>query len=544
MKRHYPRVLVVIAACALLVAACGSPNTSNKNSSAAGNAGTPHPGGSVTIAIEGTDLANLNTQMTSNTGPLILADLWADGLFAYDANGNRVPHLATSSAVTPNGLTYTLKLRPDVKFSDGTPFSSADVAYDLDVLAKFNTYLTNVLPKIKNVATPDATTVVITLNQPFAPFLAALDKEVFPILPKHVYEQGDPATNPANTQPVGLGPFKYESTQSGRSMTFVRNPNYWDAPRPYLDKVLVTYIPDQEQQVNALLKGEVDWTKLAYPDVKRVKDAADSSQVTVESREVKAPETMVLDLNTTRGALQQAAVRKALYTAIDRTKIIQDAYDGFAELPKSAIPTDFTALYDPTVDYTKTYAFDAAAAANALDAAGLPMKDGKRFSVTLSYVAGDAEYPFDAVARIVAAQWKSIGVDVKLDGLDSQVWSDKVYTNRDFDVSLISLTGRTDPVLGVDRSFLCNDKRLPYVNPTGYCDPKLDALALQAQQAADADRKALYGQYEQLVSDALPQLPLASADVFEGVSSKFGDIEAQFNLAYNGHANWAAAYRS
>ena len=407
MKRHYPKVLVAVAACALLATACGSPDTSNDKNAQPGKAGAPQQGGSVTLAVEGTDLANLNTQMTSNTGPLILADLWADGLFAYDAEGKRVPHLATSSTESPDGMTYTLKLRPNVKFSDGTPFSSADVAYNLNVLAKFNTYLTNVLPKIKDVATPDPTTVVITLNQPFAPFLAALDKEVFPILPKHVYEQGDPATNPANTKPVGLGPFSYESTQSGQSMTFVRNPNYWDAPRPYLDKVLVTYIPDQEQQVNALLKGEVDWTKLAYPDVKRVKDAASSSQVTVESRKVKAPETMVLDLNTTRGALQQAAVRKALYTAIDRTKIIQDAYDGFAEMPKSAIPTDFPALYDPTVDYGKTYAFDAAAAGKALDDAGLPMKDGKRFSVTLSYVAGDAEYPFDAVARIVAAQWQT-----------------------------------------------------------------------------------------------------------------------------------------
>jgi peptide/nickel transport system substrate-binding protein len=326
-------------------------------------------------------------------------------------------------------------------------------------------------------------------------------------------------------------------------MTFVRNPNYWNAPKPYLDKVLVKFIPDPEQQVNALLKGEIDWTRLAYPDVSRVKAASSDSHVTVMSRDVKAPETMVLDLNTTKGPLKNADVRKALYTAIDRGKIVKDAYHGYAQASRSAIPTDFKTLYDPSVDYTKTYAFDADKAGQMLDDAGYPMKDGKRLSLTLSFITANAEYPFDSVARIVAAQWKDIGVDVKLEGLDPQVWTDKVYKRRDFDVSMISLTGRTDPVFGVDRSFLCNDKQLPYVNPTGYCDPQLDAVALKAQQTAEDQRQALYKQYEQILSDALPQLPLASADVFEAVSSKFGGLDTQFDLAFNGHPNWAEAWR-
>lgn len=542
MKPHVKTTLAVLATCAALLTACGQPNSANSNSGS-GKAGAPHKGGSVTIAVEGTDLTNLNTQMTSDTGPLVLADVWADGLFAYDAQGQRVPHLATGVKVSDDELTYTIGLRKNVKFSDGTPFTSADVAFNLQVLAKFNTYLTNVLTKIGNVTTPDDNTVVVTLKQPFAPFLAALDKEVFPILPKHVYDTGDPATNPANTKPVGLGPFKFESATSGQGMTFVRNPNYWDAPKPYLDKVLVKFVPDPEQQVNALLKGEIDWTRLSYPDVARVKASSGDSHVSVMSRDVKAPETMVLDLNTTRGALKNPDVRKALYTAIDRDKIVKDAYSGFAQAPKSAIPTDFKNLYDPSVDYTKTYAYDPTKAGQMLDAAGYPMKNGKRLSLTFSFITGDAEYPFDAVARIVSAQWKAIGVDVTLEGLDGQVWTDKIYKQRNFDASLISLTGRTDPVFGVDRSFLCNDKKLPFVNPTGYCNPQLDAVALKAQQAPDDQRQALYGQYEQILSDALPQLPLASADVFEATSSKFGGLDKQFDLAFNGHPNWAEAWQ-
>ncbi|WP_169570391.1 ABC transporter substrate-binding protein [Nocardioides insulae] len=522
--------------CATLLAACGSPNSTDQG----GGDGKPHQGGSVTLAVTGgSDLGNLNTQMTSDTGPLVVADLWADGLFSYDGRGDRVNHLATGVDLSKDRRTYTISLRKHVKFSDGTPFSSADVAFNLDVLAKYNTYLTAILPKIDTVATPDDSTVVVTLKEPFAPFLDALDKEVFPILPKHVYEKGDPATNPANQEPVGLGPYKFDSQEGGQLMTFVRNANYWQAPKPYLDQVFVKSVPDPEQQVNALLSDEVGWTKLSYSNVKRVQEAGNKA-VTAKSAETPAPETLVLDLNTAEGGpLADPDVRKALYVGIDRSRVIDDAYDGFASEPQSAIPTAFHDLYNPDVDYTSEYAFDAKKAGKMLDEAGYPMKDGHRFSIKLSYITGDSEYPFDAAARILAAEWKDIGVDLTLDGLDAQVWTDQVYTKQDFDVSMISLTGRTDPVLGVDRSFLCNDDRLPFVNPTGYCDPKFDAVALKAQQAAAGDRQAIYGEYEQMISDALPQLPLAQADAYEGVSTKFGGLDKQFDMAYNEHSNWA-----
>ncbi|MEU6265189.1 ABC transporter substrate-binding protein [Saccharopolyspora shandongensis] len=544
MKLPSRRILAagaLVGCTALVAAACGSPNTADDPGGAGAD---PHPGGSVTLAVTGgSSLGNLNTQMTSATTPLVLADLWADGLFAYDGQGNQVNHLATGVDVSQDRRTYTIPLRKNVKFSDGTPFSSADVAFNLEVLAKYNTYLTAVLPKIEAVETPDDSTVVIKLKEPFAPLLDALDKEVFPILPKHVYEKGEPATNPANQEPIGAGPFKFESRSGGQGITFVRNPNYWDAPKPYLDKVFVKSIPDAEQQANALLSGEVDWARLSHPNVKEVQDAADK-QVAARSLKTPAPETLLLDLNVARGGpLSNPEVRKALYTATDRSTIISDAYHGLASEPRSAIPTGFRDLYNPAVDYTKMYAFDAAKAGRMLDAAGYPVKeDGSRFSITLSYTAGDAEYPFDAAARILTAQWKKIGVDLKLEGLDSQVWSDRIYKQRAFDVSLVSLTGRTDPVLGVDRSFVCNDKHLPYVNPTGYCDPKLNAVALEAQQAPEGERKAIYERYEQIVADALPQLPLAQAEQFEGVSTKFGGLEKQFDVAYNEHANWAEAW--
>lgn len=529
----------VIAVCATFAAACGSPNTADDG----GAAGTkPHRGGSATIAVTGgTELGNLNTQMTSETGPLALADVWADGLFAYDRDGGRVNHLATGVELSKDRRTYTIPLRKNVKFSDGKPFTAADVTFNLKVLAKYNTYLTAVLPKIEKVKTPNDWTVVVTLKEPFTPFLDALDKEVFPILPKHVYEKGNPVTNPANQEPVGAGPFKFKA-RNGQGLTFVRNSHYWDAPKPYLDKVFVKSIPDAEQQANALMSGEVDWVRLSHPNVKEVQSARDK-QVRAVLVQTPAPETLLLDVNTKAGGpLAKPEVRKALYTATDRSKIISDAYHGLATPPRSAIPDVFRDLYDRSVDYTKMYAFDPKKAGRMLDAAGYPMKDGRRFSITLSYTAGDPEYPFDAAARTLAAQWKKVGVDLKLNGLDNQVWTNLVYKKRDFDVSMASMTGRTDPALGVDRSFLCNDNHLPYVNPSGHCDPKFDAVARRAQQAPEKERRAIYGEYERAVAGTLSQIPLAQSKQYEGISTKFGGLEKQLNFAYNEHSNWAEVW--
>ena len=167
--------------------------------------------------------------------------------------------------------------------------------------------------------------------------------------------------------------------------------------------------------------------------------------------------------------------------------------------------------------------------ASILDAAGFTLKDGRRFSLELTYIA---TFPFDAVAKSVAAQWTEVEVEVKLAGLDSQIWTDKVYRKNDFDVSVISLTARSDPTLGVDRSFVCNEAHLPYVNPTGYCNPELDRIALQAGTVPADQRRALYKQYAEIVARDLNELTLTNAPTFHAVATKFQNLDALFNIAF------------
>jgi len=145
----------------------------------------------------------------------------------------------------------------------------------------------------------------------------------------------------------------------------------------------------------------------------------------------------------------------------------------------------------------------------------------------------------EPMAQILAAQWGAIGIDVKLVGLDTQLWVDKVYNKRDFDGSLVSLTGRTDPMLGVDRSFLCNSKNLPYVNPTSYCNPELDAVAAKANTAAAADRRQYYKTYIQIVARDLNEITMTNVSTYYGVSTRFENLQKQFDISFNEYPNWA-----
>jgi peptide/nickel transport system substrate-binding protein len=520
------------AACAAGLAALLATGT--VSDAAAADAG-PVTGGTVVAGIDPGQLSTFNTQLTSVTSSLVVADVWADGLMTYDRDGNRIPRLAESWEVSSNGLTYTFKIRSGVKWSDGQPFSAEDVVFTLMNFGKYNTYLTKLMPLIAEAGAPGATTFVLKLKQPMTATLDLFDKEVFPLLPKHVYERTDLLTNPANRAPVGLGPFKFVSWETGRAITFTRNPNYWEKGKPHIDSVVFALIPDPQQRRNALARGEIDWMWVEPAQVPAAEAAAKGGGFRVIEIKTNAPERAVVDFNMRREPMMNLKVRQALFQAIDRDRVVQDVYQGMANKEVNAIPAQFRSLHDPSIDYNKIYPYDPKKAGALLDAAGYPLKNGQRFSIELTY---PAVAPFEWVARVVQSEWTAIGVSVKMAGLDGQIWTDKVYKRHDFDASIISLTARTNPVLGIDRSYLCNQGSVPYANPTGYCNAELDKLIAQAAATPLDQQQAVYSKYAEIVARDINEITLTNARSFEAVSTKLKNIDAQFNVAFNTHPNW------
>ena len=177
-----------------------------------------------------------------------------------------------------------------------------------------------------------------------------------------------------------------------------------------------------------------------------------------------------------------------------------------------------------------------------LDEAGYPMKDGKRFTMDFVGATNADAFYAEPSAQIIAANWRAIGIDVKLSLLEAQLWSNKVFKDRNYDVSQSSLTARTDPLLGVDRSFLCNATTVPFVNPTGYCNPELDKVATTAAAVPLDERRQWYKQYEEIIARDMPHLTLTNAKKFFAISSRFGGIDEEMDLAFNGNPSMASVW--
>lgn len=500
---------------------------------------SPVPGGTVIAGIGAADVPGLNTQMTSISDALLIAPVWADGLITYNADGDRIPRMAESWTISDDGLVYTFDIREGVKWSDGEPFTAHDVVFTVKEFAQYNTYLGRIQELTESAVATDDYTFVLTLKQPLTATLDLLDKEVFPLMPEHVYRDGEIATHPANRSPVGLGPFRFKTWNSGQSIEFERNPHYWEEGKPYLDSVIFALIPNEQQRLNAFKNGEVDWIQPTPAQYAEVQEAADAHNYTFKRIKTNAPSRATLDFNMRIEPTNDVKVRQALFQAIDRERIVKDVYRGFADTAKNAIPTQFKDLHDPSISYDALFPYDPAAAGKLLDEAGYPLKDGKRFDLEFTYPKTNV---LESIAKIIQANLTAVGINVDLIGMETQLWVDKVYKQHDFQLSLIYLTGRTNPVLGIDRSFVCNENNVPFANPTGYCNPELDEIALKAAEAPLPEQISFYSEYAKIVARDLNEITLTNAQAYEAYSNRIKNMDAQMNFAYNTHPNWAEAW--
>ena len=192
------------------------------------------------------------------------------------------PALAESWDVAPDGKTVTFKLRKDVKFHDGKPFTSADVQFTImDVLKKVHPRGINTFRDVTAVETPDEHTAVFKLANAAPYMLSALSGYESPMLPKHVFSQGDIRTHANANQPIGTGPFKFVEWRRGELVRLDKNPDYWRKGLPYLDRIVVRFINDEATRTAALEKGEAHvagFGGVPYNDAKKLAHAAHRSR--------------------------------------------------------------------------------------------------------------------------------------------------------------------------------------------------------------------------------------------------------------------------
>lgn len=502
---------------------------------------TPTPGGTMVVTL-GANPDHLNPAISSSVIVAMPAQAIIEGLIRLDGEFLPQPALATSWDVSEDSKTFTFHLRDGVTWHDGEAFTADDVVFTLTTITPLHPRAASVFSNVASVVATDASTVVVTLNDPFGPFINFLTADNVGILPEHVYAGSDPATNPANMAPIGTGAFKFDNWASGQSITLVKNENYWAEGRPYLDELIFSIIPDANSRILALEAGDVDMVTnydIAINDIERLKQTP--GLVVRQSGGIPRP--LLLIFNNETPELNDAAVRKALFRGLDREMIRDSAYAGEGELGRSAVPPGIAWAYNPAIDYMAMYPFDVAAANAELDAAGFPADaEGNRFTVRFTY--DPAQGGFAELGEILRANWAELGVSVELEARERNVWLDAVYQNKDFDTTVAFYLAGIDPAFGVDRAYRCEDIRpASFTNASQYCNSELDALLNGARTTTDLDQRiAFYQEAQEIIAADLPTAVVMDSPHAQAISDRFGNLDLLFEFSNEVNARFSEVY--
>jgi peptide/nickel transport system substrate-binding protein len=440
----------------------------------------------------------------------VISGKMVEGLLHYDFDLNPQPRLATAWQVAADGLSVTFTLREGVKWHDGKPFTSADVAFTLmELIRKHHPRGRSVFAALTAVDTPDDKTAILRLSRPSPALMAALDGWETPMLPKHVYEGTDYLKNPANNAPIGTGPFKFSEWQPGSHIILVRNDNYWGQGEPHLDRVVVRFYSDPGARVAAFEAGELHLGgdgPIPLNDVKRFQG---DPRFTVETRGTELNNSLdILECNLRKGPLSKVEVRQALLHAINRDLMLKTVWYNLAEVLTGPLPKTIPKFYTNNVP---AYPFDPGKAEKLLDAAGFPRgSDGSRFKLRLIAPAiGDT---YDRAGQFLMQEFRRVGITLEIRSADVPTFIRTVYGEYDFDLSMFPASVTADPSIGMHRFYnsAAINKGTPFVNASGYSNPEMDKVLNDAAAAIDQGRRvSLFHDFQRIAMTDLPILPLA-----------------------------------
>ncbi len=428
MNHHSGRIhrravaLIAAASVAALVVVPLSASASTGINTASACKGTPVKGGSLVYARQAGPVTLNPFYPTNGNGDIFADTLLYQGLVMPDPKGatqNVVPAVASSWSVSADGKTYLFHLRPGIKFSNGQAVTAADIVFSLDYFANPKLDETAVLSGgFKSASIVNASTVKMTLSAPTPGILYNLSIFDAMIVPKNlVTKQGTSFWN----HPVGTGPFMLSKWVRGSSITFVRNPYYWEPGLPYLNSVTYQYASSDNTRLLDVQNGQAQIADgIPYSQVKTIQA---SSSLTLQS--AKVPYWVGLWLNHQRKPLADLNVRKAMQYAIDRPLINKSVYQGLGTIPNSVLPQ---LKYDAPNSVVKPYSYDLKLAKQFMAKSTFP----KGFSISLQYPSGYAAYT--NLVLILQSEWAALGIKVKLISED-QATQTALYMKGKYDLT-------------------------------------------------------------------------------------------------------------
>jgi peptide/nickel transport system substrate-binding protein len=477
----------LLGACGGSAAPAAAPPAGGTPSSAgapaatsATTAGGPKRGGTLKVALD-SDIIGIDPHGASAGVDRNVYTAIYNGLVAPDKNLNIVPDLA-ASWTTPDPKTYVFKLRPNVKFHDGTACDADAVKKNFDwILDPANASARRPeIADIEQVSVVDPLTVQISLKSAFAPFLSIIsDRAGYIVSPTARDKFGK--DYPRN--PVGTGPFQFVEWVKDDHVTFKRFDGYFEPNIPVLDQITYRPIPDLSVALTELKTGNVDFLYRIDP-----KDVADiKSTPNLVYLEGPGVGYQGLWINTARPPLNTRALRQALSLAVDREAIFAAAYFGVGQIAQGPIPPSSFA-YDPNVAYVRR---DLNAARQKLAEGGQP----NGFKMVLK---AQSNSPLqEKITQLVQAQLAEAGIQVEIQTVEFGALL-KVGEQGDFDALSLGWSGRIDPDGNIEPIFETHGA----FNYGKYSSPNVDQGIVQERAATDqASRKQVLQQIQQTIND-------------------------------------------
>lgn len=462
-----------------------------------------------------------------------------DPLFGVDAEGKFYPLLAAevptveNGGISADGLTWKVKLRDDVKWHDGTPFTAEDVKFSLELLVNpdFRSWRRAGHELVTDLTVVSPTEISWKMKSPYAPYASILASTF--IVPKHAFDgAADLNDVPFNNAPVGTGPFKWVNRVAGDHIEMAANTDYF-GDGPYLEKLIVKYIPDLTVLYTQFKTGDIDVIGLQWITA----DHYDEAKALADRVVIKAPNPTVesIGLNLGKPQFQDKAMRQALYAAHDKDTLIDALYYGLPLPTESYVPQQ-SFYYNP--DLPK-HEFSVEKANAILDEAGwakgsdgIRAKDGVRLSFTNSTTAGN--HLREQAQQFIQQTYAEIGVEMTINNLPPAVMWGDYWMMSQFDSVVVGIAFLTGP--DPDTSDYFSSKAIPAQGGGGqntfqWQNPQVDELLAEgAKIFVPEDRRVPYLKLQEVARDELPFLPMFQYTVLPGTKAGIEGFEPNVNV--------------
>jgi peptide/nickel transport system substrate-binding protein len=450
------------------------------------------------------DIVNINPYLSRAAVDRVVADTIFGGLAAYDRDMRPIPELAESWTV-PDDHTYVFKLRRGMTFHNGRAVTAEDVKWSIEKIYEIGSkgQWANYIAGITKIDVLDVSTVKFTLEKTNAVLLSGLP--VAAIIPRESYDTID-------TNPVGLGPYRFVERIPGQYLRVAKYEKYWDQSVNYPDQITFSFATEESTQVANLQSGMVDMH--GWLPISRVPELRQNPRFRLHDTGEGTLGWLGVLLNTARAPLDNRRLRQAIAHGIDKAAIQKGVFAGLGTPDNGFLPKGHWA-HTPDADLGG-YRFDPARARALLGEAGHPN------GVDLTWTIGTLLPEFTRYAELAQADLAKVGIRIKLRSIEWATFVQEVTGQRNFDLASDGFGGRADPDLQLGIAFgpASSGNKMRWTPPRA-----AELFDLGRSTTNQARRKEYYTELQKLLVDDVPAIRINSFPTVWGALPKVSGIQ-------------------